>query len=113
MSRYIVKKAYNINVQQGDSCTILFNVPVDISLSGKEVVLTVENICKGPNPNLVFSTTNGKISVNVQAITVVVLPIDTESKVGSYVWYLQVIGSSTDKLTIGKGKFNVIDKRVV
>lgn len=107
--RYVVKKAYNIIVQQDDTCNVMFNAPDEIDLVGKDVILTVVNLCAGPNPNMEYSITNGKVTVSGQEITAIILPIDTANKVGDYRWYLRVVGSSTDKITIGKGLFKVVE----
>lgn len=108
--RYIIKKAYNILVQEGDTSGITFVVPDEISLVSRNVEFIVQlKQCDGPDPILSYETGNG-ISVTDQEITLTIPPEDTEEKSGRYVWYMRLVGSPTDIITIGKGDFNIIDK---
>ena len=106
MSRYLVKKAINLQpLQEGDyPQPLAFIVPDVLDMSGKEAIFVAEY----DDHTELFTKQSalGEITVDGQSIIVNLLENDTKDKAGVYHWYLKVTDND-ELITIGYGKIQI------
>jgi hypothetical protein len=105
MPSYIVKKQITIRRQMGDTGDIVFNVPIILPITSREVSFTV----KDSRGYLVFdkNTQNGSILKSAQTIAIALVVADTLNHSGSHHWELKLTAPS-EVITIGKGIFDIL-----
>lgn len=104
MAAYLIKEDFEITRQQGDISEIVFVVQNTLLLTGMTVKFSVYD-SKGVAKITKVSPTT--ITVVAQTITIPLLKADTETINGALYWEMELTDANR-RITIGKGRFNVV-----
>lgn len=99
--------AYLLEVVKGEAFNLTVEVSDELPLTGKVIRFITKSSLADTNYNHDFSTTNGKITVAGQVITLIFSATDT-TEIGELLCEFWFIGLANDIRSSGIGKFRIL-----
>jgi len=110
MATYIIKREKAITRQAGDyPAPIVVVVPESIDMTDYDAQFKV--IASSRRTIFSKTTSGGTITKDGQTLTIPLTEADTKGKNGSHTWEMQITKTG-EVITIGRGKFTILNEKI-